>query len=167
MNASDAAQLLINLLAVLLVLTPLLMLSYLAGRRSRMTGRVDELERLRPDILLNGTIWQATFDADEPSSSPPLSVKVAWRQTGSRIVAETQLVNGVHLSLEGVLHHRHVCCLALDQSRREDGLGAILVEIRPGDDQMIGMRARWSPESQTLILRKVCWQRFKMAARGG
>ena len=153
MNDPNMMQLALTLVALPLVMAPLVLLAFVAGRRSGSKTRIDELERLRPEVMLDGTSWRAGFDGDE-ASSPRQTFIVQWQQIGSRIIAESTFPDGTRLSLEGVLHHRQLCCVARDRSRRDDGLGAVLVEIRPGDREMVGMRARWSPQSQTLLLRK-------------
>jgi hypothetical protein len=159
MDAFNAGQVIVSTVATTLVVTPLLVLSYLAGRRSRSQGRSWRLDQLKSEFVLGGSTWRAEFDGDADPAHVQ-TVLFAWEQTGCRIMAVGDSNRGVLQTLEGVIHECHICCVLIDESRAGIGLGMVTAELLPGGEQMTGMRTRWSPESQTLMVRKVTFTRL-------
>jgi hypothetical protein len=159
MEGLNVAQAVVTTVAVTLILTPLLVLSFLAGRRSTSQGRVQRLDQLQPEVSLGGTVWRAEVDGDADPDNV-LTYQLELEQVGSRILAHGHSADGTRHSLEGVIHRGHLCGISIDETRQDVWLGTVTVELLPGQQQMTGMRSRWSPRSQTLTVRKVNFVRL-------
>jgi hypothetical protein len=152
MTELNVAQMIVTAVAVLLMLTPLLMLAFLAGRRSVATGTNRRFDQIRPDVILAAGTWRAEFDGDEPGASQVVLLEL--QQVGSRIVGVGKSMDGTFHALEGILCQRRLCCISIAENREEVWSGTVTAELQPGEQQIIGMRNRWSRQSQTLIVRK-------------
>ncbi|MBS0202372.1 MAG: hypothetical protein JSS49_05685 [Planctomycetes bacterium] len=153
MDGFNLAQIAVSVVAVTLIVTPLIVMAFLAGRRSHSHGRNAYLDHLRPEVSLGGT-WRADFDADEdPSVSSSLQLEL--QQIGCRILATGRSRDGTRHSLEGVIHLGRICCVSVDDGREGAWLGTITAEVQADQHHMTGMRTRWSGKSQTLMVRKV------------
>lgn len=159
MEGLNVAQVIVSTVAATMIVTPLLVLSYLAGRRSQSQGRSHRLDQLRSDVALGGSTWRADFDGDaDPDVVQTLLLE--WEQVGCRIVASGSSTDGTRHSLEGVIHGGRLCCVSIDENRAGTWLGTVTAELLPGEQQMTGMRTRWCPPSQTLMVRKVTFTRL-------
>ena len=116
MDGFNVAQFVVSVVAALLIGPPLLVLSYLAGRRSQSNGHSIRLDQLQPDVNLGGSTWTAQFgstgDSDERQT-----VQYQFQQIGCRILAHGNSAGGARHTLEGVLHRGCVCTLAIDETR--------------------------------------------------
>ena len=154
MEGINVGQIIVTCVAVTLIVTPLLVLSYLAGRRSKTNGRSHRLDQLRPEALLGGSTWLAAFDGDlDPAIVQ--TIRFDLEQVGCRILATAQSADGTRHALEGVIHHGRLCCVSIDENREGTWLGTVTAELLPGQQSMTGMRTRWSVPSQTLMVRRV------------
>lgn len=161
MEGFNFAQIMVSMIAAMLIGTPLLVLSYLAGRRSQATGRSHRFDQLQPDTNLGGSTWTARFGGDaEPGREQ--TIQYQFEQLGSRILAHGRSADGSRHTLEGVLHRGRICTLAIDENREGAWLGTVTAELA-GDQQMSGMRAHWSPQSLTLIVRPATFTRIAAA----
>lgn len=159
MDDLNVAQLVVSTVAATMIAAPLIVMAYLAGRRSLTPEKSLRLDRLLPDISLGETIWQATFDGD---ADPQLAQTILFefRQVGSRIVAEGKSPDGTRHSLEGVIHGGKFCCATIDEHRSGVWLGTMTAEMLADQQRMTGMRSRWTPVSQSLMVRKVVFTRL-------
>lgn len=158
MEGFNFAQIVVSVIAAMLIGTPLLVLSYLAGRRSQTQGRSHRLDQLQPDANLSGSTWIAQYGGDdEPDASQ--TIQYQFEQIGCRILAQGRSADGSRHTLEGVLHRGRLCTLAIDEHRSGAWLGTVTAELS-GDQQMDGMRAHWSPQSQTLMVRQATFTRI-------
>jgi hypothetical protein len=87
------------------------------------------------------------------------SITLEVNQTGCRIVATGHSSDGTH-SLEGIVHDRRLCCVSIDENRDGVWLGTVTAEVQADNQRMTGMRTRWSPQSQTLMVRKATFTRL-------
>lgn len=154
----NVAQVVVTTVAVALIMTPLVVVSYVAGRRSKTTGKSLHFEQLQCDLVLGGSTWQVDYDG-ETEASEGQSITLELNQTGCRIVATGHSSDGTH-SLEGIVHQRRLCCVSIDESRDGIWLGTVTAELQADDQRMTGMRARWSAQSQTLMVRKATFTRL-------
>lgn len=152
MGGLNVAQLLIVATAILMMVSPLFVLVFLAGRQSATPFSNPRFDRMRPDFVLAAGSWQIEYDGDDPST--PQSIIVHLQQTGCRVVAGGDSPDGTRHSLEGVLHQRKLCCVSIDENREGKWLGTVTAELLPGERQIVGMRSRWSPILQVLVVRK-------------
>lgn len=159
MNGLNLAQIIVSVVAVTLIVTPLIVMAFLAGRRSQVQVRSTRLDNLHPDVSLGGSTWQADFDGDDDPAIRH-SVQLELQQVGCRIRGAGRSQDGSRHSLEGVIHHGRICCVSVDEVREGAWLGTITAEIQAGQNQMTGMRSRWSGKSQTLMVRKVTFTRL-------
>lgn len=159
MEGVNVAQAILSSVAVTLIVTPLLVLSYLAGRRSSDQFKTHRLDRLRSELSLGGTTWHAEFAGD---SNPDAVEIVVYEmvQSASRIIGRGRSVDGTEHTLEGVVHLGRLCCIAIDENRDGIWLGAVTAELIPGQQRLTGMRTRWSPGSQTMLVRPVTLTRL-------
>ena len=157
MNGLNVGQLLIAVVALLMLMTPLFVLTFLAGRRSRVTGAHRQFERMHPDIVLPAGQWHVEFDGIEPNTTQVVLIEL--QQVGSRIVGTGHSLDGTKHSLEGILHQRGMCCICIDENRDGIWLATVTAELLPGEQRMSGMRNQWSPQSQALIVRKATFTR--------
>lgn len=159
MEGLNVAQVILSSVAVTLIVTPLLVLSYLAGRRSSGQLKSDRLDRLRPELHMGSASWRAEFAGDaDPDVVQVVDYQVT--QTASRILGQGRSADGTLHSLEGVIHLGRLCCIAIDESRAGPWLGTITAELAPGQHKLTGMRTRWSPQTQTLSVRSVTFTRL-------
>lgn len=135
-------------------MTPLLVLSFVAGRRSNSQGRSHRLDQLQPEISLGRSSWLAQI-ADDAEPTALRSMTLEIEQIGSRITASGRSLDGTRHVLEGVVHGKRLCCISIDDNRSGIWIGTITVELIPGQQQFSGMLSRWSPQSQTMIVRPV------------
>ena len=162
MDKLNVAQLIVSTIAAMLIATPLLLLSYVAGRRSHAQGRSRRLDQLSPEVFLGGSIWNVEYDGDEdPAIGQRLQLSL--EQVGCRILATGQSTNGMYHSLEGVIHRGRLCCVSIDEGRDGAWLGTVTAELHPGGQQMTGMRTRWSVPSQTMMVRRATLTRVANA----
>ena len=159
MNGLNLAQIIVSVVAVTLIVTPLIVMAFLAGRRSQLQVRSTRMDTLQPEVSLGGSTWQADFDGDDDPAIRH-SVQLELQQVGCRILATGRSQDGSRHSLEGVIHHGRICCVSVDEVREGAWLGTITAEILAGQRQMAGMRSRWSGKSQTLMVRKVTFTRL-------
>jgi hypothetical protein len=148
----NVAQLIISLVATMAIGTPLLLLAYLAGRRSMSPGRSPRFDDLRPELHLDGTTWSVEYAGDEDPDQPQV-IQISLTQTGCRVVGSGRSTEGHH-TLEGIIHLGRLCCVSIDEGRQGTWLGTVTAELISGGQQMTGMRTRWSVTSQTLTVRK-------------
>lgn len=158
MDGVNLAQLVVSTLAAVMIAAPLVVMAYVAGRRSNSRERSRRLDQLQPDLILGGTTWRATFDGDADPALR-LTVLFAFEQFDSRIVASGRSPDGTEHSLEGVIHRGRLCCVSIDENSAGAWLGTITAELN-ADTLMTGMRTRWTPVSQTLMVRKVVFTRL-------
>ncbi len=155
----NVAQVIVSTVAVTLIVTPLLVLSYLAGRRSQAQGRSRRLDQLRPEALLDGSTWLAEFDGElDPNVGQ--TIQYDLEQFGCRILASGRSADGTRHSLEGVIHQGRLCCVSVDENREGTWLGTVTAELVPGQQAMTGMRTRWTVPSQTLMVRRAAFTRL-------
>lgn len=153
MDGVSVAQLVVSTVAATMVAAPLVVIAYLAGRRSLSPEKSRRLDQLLPDVTLDGTVWQATFDGDaDPEVTQ--TIQFAFTQVGSRVVADGHSPDGTHHALEGVIHGGRLCCVTIDESRSGIWLGTVTAELIGDHNRMTGMRTRWSPVTQSLMVRK-------------
>lgn len=153
MDGVSVAQLVVSTVAATMVAAPLIVIAYLAGRRSLSPEKSRRLDQLLPDISLGGTLWQASFDGDaDPEVTQ--TIQFSFTQVGSRVVADGHSPDGTHHSLEGVIHGGRLCCVTIDESRSGIWLGTVTAELIGDHNRMTGMRTRWSPVTQSLMVRK-------------
>jgi len=152
-------QLAITMLASVLLFSPLLLWTYQLGRRSKSSGKSERFDRVVADLFLNNTQWHAVFDADDVNVLPH-QVTLHLRQSGARVFGEAHAVNGAVHSFEGLLHGRQLCYVSLDDDMRIEWPGAVLAEVMPGEQQMIGIRSRWSESQKVLLLRNARFTRI-------
>jgi hypothetical protein len=162
----NVAQTIVSAIAVTLIATPLIVLAYLAGRRSQSEGRNHRLDQLRPEVHLNGSTWRVDIDGDS-DTSPVVSIQLDLVQSGSRIVATGRSPDGTRHCLEGVIHHGRMCCVSIDDNHEGAWLGTITAELCSGQRQMSGLRSHWSPKSQTMIMRRILFTRLDTTASAG
>lgn len=148
----NVAQLFVAMVALVLLLSPLFVMAFLAGRRSSSKGISRQFDRMPAEIVLESGSWQAEFDGDQPNTVDVVMLEI--EQVGNRIVGAGHSSDGTRHSLEGLLHQRHLCYICLDENRQGVWLGTVTGELLPGEQQIVGMRTRWSPQSQALIVRK-------------
>jgi hypothetical protein len=160
----NVAQAVITTVAIFLLTTPLLIMSYVAGRQSKTQGRSQQLEQLQPDAILAGSTWRVEYDGDADTEAVQ-SILLELKQSGCRIVANGHSAHGNH-SLEGVIHRSRLCCVSIDENRDGVWLGTVTAELHADNQQMTGMRTRWSPQSQTLMVRKATFTRLHADASG-
>lgn len=161
MEGFNIAQIVVSVIAAMLIGTPLMVLCYLAGRRSQSHGRSHRFDQLQPDANLSGSTWIARFGGDaDPDTAQ--TIQYQFEQMGSRILAHGQSSDGSRHTLEGILHRGRLCTLAIDENRSGAWLGTVTAELA-GDQQMNGMRAHWSPESLTLMVRQATFTRIHSA----
>lgn len=161
MEGFNFAQIVVSVIAALLIGTPLIVLSYLAGRRSQSHGRSYRFDQLQPEASLGGSTWTARFAGDSNPNAEQ-TIQYQFEQIGCRILARGHSVDGSRHTLEGVLHGKRLCTLAIDESRNGAWLGTVTAELA-GPEQMNGMRAHWSPESLTLTVRQATFMRVDPA----
>lgn len=158
MEGFNFAQLVVSVIAAMLIGTPLMVLCYLAGRRSQSQGRSHRFDQLQPDANLSGSTWIARYGGDaDPEATQ--TVQYQFEQIGCRILAQGRSADGSRHILEGVLHRGRLCTLAIDEHHSGAWLGTVTAELA-GDQQMDGMRAHWSPQSQTLMVRPATFTRI-------
>lgn len=158
MEGFNFAQIVVSVIAALLIGTPLLVLSYLAGRRSQAQGRSHRFDQLQPDANLSGSTWIARFGGDDDPDATQ-TIQYQFEQVGCRILAQGRSADGSRHTLEGVLHRGRLCTLAIDEHRAGAWLGTVTAELA-GDQQMDGMRAHWSPQTQALLVRPATFNRM-------
>ena len=155
----NPVQIAVTVIAVVLLMSPLLLWAYQAGRGASSTGKSDRFSRVVAEIHLNDTWWQAEFDVDEGNSAP-LVLRLHLRQVGARVFGEAQSMVGVRHSFEGVIHGRQLCYVSLDDTQRTEWPGAVLAEVQPGETRIVGIRTRWAGPQQAMLLRKVTFTRL-------
>lgn len=155
----NSGQLIVTAVALVMLLTPLFVLSFLAGRRSVSSKTNWQFDQMRPDIVLQPGAWQAEFDADDEQQSQVIQFDL--QQVGSRIVGSGRSAGGIVHSLEGILDQRRLCGVCMDETRQGTWLGTVTAELLPGEQQMVGMRMRWPPETKSLIVRKATFTRTR------
>ena len=153
MDGVSVAQLVVSTVAATMVAAPLIVIAFLAGRRSLSPEKSRRLDQLMPDIALGGTVWQATFDGDSDPEATQ-TIQFQFTQVGSRIVAEGYSPDGTRHILEGVIHGGRLCGVTIDENRTGIWLGTVTAETLADRSRMTGMRTRWSPVTQTLMVRK-------------
>ena len=156
-------QVAITVVAVVALLSPLLLWAYQAGRLTSSTGKTPRFDRVVADLHLNDTWWRAEFDAEDAGAAPHIAT-LHLRQVGARVFGEARSEDGSRHSLEGLLHGRQLCYVALDDDQRAERPGAVLAEVLPGESQMIGVRSRWSGPPQGLLIRRATFTRLNGAA---
>jgi len=147
-------------MALVMVLAPLLVLTYLAGRRSASTPLQIRLGSLVPAFDLSAT-WLVVFDGDSGQPTPPVALEFV--QQGARVIADGRGPDGIRHLLEGIVHNGRLCAVSIEE--RRDGLwvGTLTAELLPGNQQLTGMRSNWSTGSQTLHVRKVTFTRVPVS----
>lgn len=155
-------QVAITVGALVAILSPLLLWAFQAGRLTSATGKTPRFDRVVPDVHLNDTWWHVEFDA-EAADSAPLVAKLHLYQVGGRVFGEALSTDGSLHSFEGLLHGRRLSYVALDDDRRTERTGTVLLEVLSGDSRMIGVRSRWSGVAEGLLMRKVTFTRLNSA----
>ena len=157
MNELQLPQLIVTVIAVVMILSPLLVVVFLAGRRSVVTGAASQFDRIASEFSLVPGTWRVEIDGDDPGTTQ--IVMLDLQQFRNRVVGMGQSVDGSRYSLEGVIHGRQLFCISMDESRYGISLATLTAEMLPGENRMIGMRSRWSSQSQTLAVRKAIFSR--------
>ena len=159
----NPVQIAVTVIALVLLMSPLLLWAYQAGRGASATGKSDRFNRVVAEVHLNDSWWQAEFDADAAATSP-LVMRLHLRQIGARVFGEAQSLAGIRHSFEGVIHGRQLCYVSLDDTQRSEWPGAVLAEVQPGEQLIVGIRTRWAGPQQTMLMRKVTFTRLNSAA---
>ena len=159
MERMNVAQLVVSIIAMILIASPLIVLSYIAGRKSQSQGKSPRLDGLQPDVALSGSHWKVEIDGDQDPSTAD-SFEIRMDQIGCRIVASGRSINGGRYSLEGIVHRGRLCCVTIDETREGQTLGTVTAELTPDLRSMTGMKTRWSVSAQTLTIRKATFTRM-------
>ncbi len=159
----NPVQVAITVVAIVAIMSPLLLWAYQAGRLTSATGQTSRFDRVVAEVHLNDTWWRAEFDAEEAGAAPHVAT-LHLRQRGARVFGEAQSADGSRHSLEGLLHGRCLCYVALDDDQRGERSGTVQAEVLSGESQMIGVRSRWSGAPQGLLMRRATFTRLNSAA---
>lgn len=154
MNGVQVAQLALTVFAVLLVLTPLLVLAYVSGRGSSTSPLQRRLTELDPSPHIGGR-WQIVVD--DESGQRPLLLDIV--QTGGRFQAEGRGLEGARHAFEGIVHRGRLSAVTIEDGPAGLWIGTVTAELLPGSSQITGMRSRWAPDSQTLLVRRITFTR--------
>ncbi len=158
----NPAEVVVTVIALVLLMSPLVLWAYLAGRRASATGKTHRFDRVTAEIHLNDTWWQAEFDADEELIAP-LVMRLHLRQVGARVFGEATSFLGARHCFEGMLHGRELCYVSLDNNQRAEWAGALLAEVLPGESRIVGIRTRWAGPQRAMLMRKVTFSRLNGA----
>lgn len=151
-------QLMITGLGFCLLMTPLLLLAFVAGRRSHPAKTLRQFDRPASDHLSVTGVWTAEFDGEEPDTLKPVPFHV--EQVGCRVVATGHSSDGTSHFLEGVLIERRFCGILIDEKKDRTIVATLTAELLPEEGTMNGMRSYWSPQAQALVVRKVSFARI-------
>lgn len=158
----NPVEVIVTVIALVLLMSPLMLWAYLAGRRASATGKTHRFDRVTAEIHLNDTWWQAEFDADEETVAAPV-MRLHLQQVGSRVFGEATSFLGTRHFFEGMLHGRQLCYISLDDNQRAEWAGAVLAEVLPGENRIVGIRTRWAEPQCAMLMRKVTFTRLNGA----
>jgi hypothetical protein len=159
----NPVQVVITVVALMALMTPLLLWSYQMGRGAGVSGKTPRFDRVVADVRLNDTWWRVEFDADDTDAAPQI-VTLHLRQVGARVFGEGHSLDNRLHSFEGLLLGRRLCYVAVDDDPRSERSGAVLAEVSPGENQIVGIRSRWGSPAQGMAMRKAVFQRVNVAA---
>ena len=97
----------VTVVALLMILSPLMVLAFVVGRRSIATGANRCFDQLRSDAVSAAGTWQVEFDGDDPTTTQ--TVLLELQQVGSARPGAGRSMDGTGHSLEGIVHRAAVC----------------------------------------------------------
>jgi hypothetical protein len=148
----DVPQLVITTAALVMAMTPLLVVAFVAGRRSARTRTLPQFDRLPLDPVRITGNWRAEFDGLEPGTFK--IVEFQFHQSGSRIIATGHESDGTKHFLEGVLFEGRLCGVCIQEIGSQTSIGTLTAEFSPSERTFTGMRSFWSSQLQALTVRK-------------
>jgi hypothetical protein len=149
----------VTVIAAVMIMSPLLLAAYQAGRGTSTTGKSHRFNHVIADVHLNDTWWRAEFGADEETSTPVV-LRLHLRQMGARVFGEGVSASGIRHSFEGVMHGRLLCYVVLEEQQRVEWPGSVVAEVQPGDATILGIRTRWVGQRQTMLMRPAMFTRL-------